>query len=114
MKRYAIAATLLLAVGTVSAGQVDSWLSANELARACRDQKTSVICIGYVIAVADAMARPEWGNANVRACFTPQMEIGQLIAVVRRYVAAHPEGLHYAAFETVAVALSEAFPCPSR
>jgi hypothetical protein len=37
-----------------------------------------------------------------------------LVAVVNKYLADHPEQLHYAAYSIVALALAQAFPCEKR
>ncbi len=116
MKRFAIGAALLLAVGTMQeAGAV--WVSGNDLARNCSTSQNYFSygsCAGYVMGVADMMAQPEWPYPSTRACFPDEAERGQLVAIVKKYVAKHPEQLHDAALAIVALALAQAFPCGSR
>jgi Rap1a immunity proteins len=118
MKRHAIAATLLLA-STIAQAAGIVWLLGNDLARKCnasaQDNFALGDCAGYVTAVADIMSQPEWPySQQAKACLVPEVERGQLVAVVKRYVAEHPEQLHYTAFSVVAVALAQAFPCTGR
>jgi hypothetical protein len=117
MRRYAICAALLLAVGVAQeAVAAGGWISGNELARYCNRPEGfgAGLCVGFVIGTAEAVAKPDRPYPLARACFTTPMEIGQLEAAVKKYLADHPEQLHYAAFDLVATALSQAFPCASR
>jgi hypothetical protein len=113
MRRYAIAAAALLTVAAVEAGANDDWLIGNLLAKFCNESQgyAAGVCAGYVVGVADAMIRPEWPYSNAKACFANGMETGQLIGATKKYLTDHPEQLHFAAFELVAVALAAAFPC---
>src|SRR5262245_12829484 len=115
---YAIAVCLLL---TSTAAQAVGlvWLLGNDLERKCNASAQDYFalgdCAGYVTAVADMMSQPEWPySQQAKACLVSSIERGQLVAVVKRYVAAHPEQLHFTAFSVVAVALAQAFPCSGR
>jgi Rap1a immunity proteins len=118
MKRHAIATALLLAAGTMQeAGASHAWRTGNDLARDCSTSQNYYSygsCAGYLMGVADMMAQPEWPYPSARACFPDQAEGGQLIAIVKKYLAKHPEQLDDGAFRLVANALALAFPCPSR
>jgi hypothetical protein len=119
MRRYAIGAALLLAAGHMlesEAGQ--HWLRGNELAESCgtTQEQSSALCIGYVIGVADTMSDAGW-NADaptVKACIPQGVVVGQLVGVVRKYLADHPEQLHAQAMHLVVFALVKAFPCSTR
>jgi hypothetical protein len=41
----------------------------------------------------------------------PEIRLGQAEALVRSYLKAHPQSLHMAAPDLIALALGEAFPC---
>lgn len=67
---------------------------------------------GYIIGVADVLAIQ--GIGGLRACFSTNMEKGQLLEVVKKYLADHPQNLHLVGSNLIAVALAEAFPCGKR
>lgn len=121
MKRCAIATALLLAVGsTQKAGAEEgpAWLTGNDLVRNCSNSRNYFsygVCAGYVTGVAEVMKQPEWPYSAWTACLADKnIEMGQLVAIVKKYLAKHPDQLHLRAFELVARALAQAFPCPSR
>ncbi len=62
--------------------------------------------------VADMMAQQEWPYPT-KACFPNEVERGQLVAIVKKYLSKHPEQLHDAGLAIVALALAQAFPCGS-
>lgn len=66
----------------------------------------SGVVLGYVTGVVDA-------NAPV-LCVPSGVSAGQLVAVVRKYLAANPEIWNLPADVVVTLALGEAFPCPKK
>src|SRR5262245_1198825 len=111
MKHHVFAAALLLAAAMQGREAYGGWLTGNQLLAACSDMNVIEyqLCMGYVIGIADSMiSRPD---AIANACFARGMQRGQLIAVVKNYLTAHPEQLHYQADALVTVALARAFPC---
>ncbi|HTS53645.1 MAG TPA: Rap1a/Tai family immunity protein [Burkholderiales bacterium] len=112
MKRYVVGAAVLLAMQ----GAAAAWLTGNDLVRDCSNSQNYFSygsCAGYVMGVADMMAQPEWPYPT-KACFPEQAERGQLVAIVKKYLAKHPEQLHDDALGIVASAFAQAFPCPGR
>ena len=67
-------------------------------------------CAGYVLAIADALAR---GAAvdGWTACPPESVGVGRLRELVVTYMARRPESRHLKGESLVARALSEAFPC---
>jgi Rap1a immunity proteins len=66
--------------------------------------------LGYVAAIADASGQR--GVEGRRTCAPPNVTLQQDVDVVKRYLEMHPEQRQYVAEGLVALALSEAFPCP--
>lgn len=107
-------ATAVGHAGIASAG----FVTGTDLRTSCRPQKIDPVyrlkvaeCRGYVIGVADSLdcdrpgTRPAW---NSRATTSQE----ELVNTVLAWLDAHPESLGYQADGLVAVALSQAFPCP--
>jgi hypothetical protein len=69
----------------------------------------SIVCAGYVFAIADVQLYGDIGG--VRSCVPANVTGKQVIDVVTRYLQQHPEQRHYGAASLVAHALSENFPC---
>jgi len=80
-------------------------ISGNQLYEQCRVR--SAFCYGYVEGISDGTYR----LPNYELCFPEGVTAKQLVDVVTRYLAAHPETWHIEAGPLVAVALHEAFPC---
>jgi hypothetical protein len=63
-------------------------------------------CLGYTTAVV------QMGILEKRICYGPRtVPLEQHVAIVRRYLAAHPERRDRPAVNLALLALSEAFPC---
>ena len=66
-------------------------------------------CVGFIKGIADAM------NDNplngFKACLPPGLIVTQITGIVRQFLNAHPESLHFAASGLVALSLATAFPC---
>jgi hypothetical protein len=66
------------------------------------------VCIGYIEGAIDAFTI---ADRSVLACAPNNIRLGQAKLIVRNYLAAHPEKLHWTASLLVTAALFEAFPC---
>jgi hypothetical protein len=104
------AIALLLLICSELSGAMDG----NTLLKACTDEDHSndkAICMGYVVAVADAL---NVGVGGSKACFPNGLTYGQLVDVAKKSLSEHPDvSQHYEAFGLVARALIESFPCTS-
>lgn len=69
-------------------------------------------CTGYVKGVWDGLAIAGIFSGDSLNC-VPNIREGQVEILVRRYLEAHPEQLHFAAPNLITAALSEAFHCVS-
>jgi hypothetical protein len=75
---------------------------------------TDGVCAGYVTAVADAMGNARTSGETVnglRACIPYGVTRQQVHDVGLRFLRAHPELRHRAAFGFMVQAIAEAFPC---
>jgi hypothetical protein len=93
-----------------------SYVSANELSLRCQSEENfdRAICAGYVAGAVDMLELTRGtGPRAVSICLphNPAAQRGQLIDVVKRYLAAYPENRQGGAAALVFTALSEAFPC---
>jgi Rap1a immunity proteins len=119
MTHYLAAATVLLGMvitTTQEVGAATVRLLGSDLARDCSASQNYFSygsCSGYLMGVADMMAQPEWPYPK-KACFPEEVLRGQLIAIVKKYIANHADQLQEPALDIVAAALAQAFPCPSR
>ena len=119
MRRYLTAATLLVATVTTSTQEVGAAtvrLLGSDLARDCSASQNYFSygsCSGYLMGVADMMAQPEWPYPT-KACLPDEVGRGQLVAIVKKYIASHPNKLQDPALDIVPTALAQAFPCPIR
>ena len=115
-RRYAIAglagAILLLAAAPAGAG---SNLTGNDLLERCSESASANpiqwgVCLGYVMAVADALGlgRPING---ARACLPPDVTGAQMMDVVRQWLDRNPARRHINGAALVVTALQQAFPC---
>ena len=87
------------------AGGDGSW-TGTDLFDYCREGSLNAgICTGYVVGVVEA--------TSDQLCYPPGATYFQIIQVVVRFLAIHPERLHRHALDLVLLALHEAFPCPT-
>ena len=117
MKRAVLFLTLaagLTASGVASAG----FETGNKLYDSCTAEKGATgystylgLCVGYITAIADSMdCKRTVGDLT----WMPDEGVtaGQLMKVVVKWLDNNPQYLNYNASSVVAIALSEAFPCP--
>lgn len=129
---------LAAAMMAMSSGAWAEFRSGDNLIRDCRQPDASVgasACFGYVMGIVDAMLanaddpviksllasvlNPSGHTGfgylhSFHACGPASATVGQLRAVVVKYLEAHPENWHLGASTLVAAALREAFPCPKQ
>jgi Rap1a immunity proteins len=67
-------------------------------------------CIGYVTAVTDAMFAGNSVN-GFKACIPVNVDMNQIVDVVKNFIRDNPEKRHLVAVGLVAAALARAFPC---
>jgi hypothetical protein len=84
---------------------LDAWNRANSGKTATREDELSASAFtGYVRGVEDSMN-------GVRFCITGKVSSAQQVALITKYVKAHPEELHNGATTLIVQALQPAFPC---
>ena len=96
----------------VGHGPGPGWANGNGLKAYCHGGSPSGqgICIGYAMAVAAiVVGTGVHGNC---VCIPPGVSVGQLGAIMVKYLDDHPEGLHHSATSLASHAFAEAFPCP--
>ena len=119
MNQSLTAASVLLAMVLTTAQEVGAATVrplGSDLARDCSASQNYFSygsCAGYLTGIAEMMAQPEWPYA-ARACFPDELGRGQLIAIVKKYIANHPNQLHDPALDIVTAAFAQAFPCNTR
>ena len=96
--RHFITAAILAASLTTPVQAEDG----SYLKKSCNASSTGY-CLGFVSGVYVATAEP--------FCNPPSIKSNELVAVVTRYLNAHPEKLHMGAGRLVVDAFIEAFPC---
>ena len=52
-------------------------------------------------------------NKEANVCPPPESNGGQVLAIVEKFMRAHPELWHHRAQPLIGAALREAFPCPN-
>lgn len=110
------------AVMVISAGARADFMTGNTLYAHCTSANASdqSFCFGYTAAIADAAQGPpqplpgggEKSVAGYTQCGPETVTNQQVTDIVVRYLAAHPEIRHTAAWALVGSALEQAFPCP--
>ncbi|MFN3919506.1 MAG: Rap1a/Tai family immunity protein [Methylohalobius sp.] len=92
----------MLLVGTAAADYFDG-NSLRQLAGSVNPANVAMFR-GYVAGLQDA-------NNGAVFCVNPNVRLNQAAAVVKKYLADHPQSWHLPAHQLVIQALSRAFPC---
>ena len=110
----AVTLSCIVAVGGAeAAGRSLVFINGNKLFEMCQTADVSAqtsqtfkdgTCAGYILGVADAL-----GGSSF--CFAVEMEVGQLVDVVKLYLRDHPERRHYTAASLIVDAFTEKFSC---
>ena len=93
---FAAGAVVVAVVVAANAGARAEFMEGNDLYDACTSPDSKLVCLGYVMAIADATQAPA---AVKRSPMCPGLEVmaEQVVDVVTRYLAAHPEKRHLSA-----------------
>lgn len=122
MRRVILAVALLVTVCLPALAQEPKdlgigrlrWVSGNSLHKVCADPKDEsfAYCQGFVTATAENMIIAAQHAFPYMPCWNPPdgTTSAQLIAIVRKYLEAHPERWQLGAVDLVHEALREAFP----
>jgi hypothetical protein len=105
-------AVAFMVISTVQANA--KFLDGNALHNWCfsEDIGDQEACLGYVIAIADVLSSDDRAElTKYRACI-PEVDATQMIKTAKQYLEFHPQASDTTAADLVAIALSEAFPCP--
>ena len=117
MKRLSL---LLATLAWLVTGHVTSasawWVEGHQLVEWCRsdDAGQKVLCIGYVLGVADVLDTfSTVGALGLTPVCIDQTGVspGQLERIVMKYLDTHPEETHRPAMNLVTIALHDVFPC---
>ena len=90
------------------------FLDGNTLRGWCvsEDVGNQAACLGYVVGVADVLISENRGElTQYRACI-PAIDTTQVVSTAKKYLESHRQAGNITASDLVAMALSEAFPCP--
>lgn len=82
-------------------------IATSELVSHCRDSDDDVMdfCSGYIFGLADGL------SAGGKVCLRPGVTANQILAVVKKHLAEHPEAHDRHPSFVVGQSLSAAFPC---
>lgn len=101
-----------LAIPRADAASSTYFESGNELHTRCSSTGAFDLgfCFGFIVSMADTLManRPYGWSACIPVGGTSQ---GQIVDVVKQFLAANPKTRHLSAASLVALALAEAFPC---
>jgi len=90
------------------------YFSGNDLQTDC--QKDSPIsqglCLGYILAASDTFDLYDEQFPKFKNCTPKSVTAGQLIGVVKNWLADNPQHRHHSAPSLVLKAIKEAWPCP--
>lgn len=105
-------AVLMLAAGLTAMPAHASFLTGNELAEYCSDDKGffSGVCYGYITGVADRLDQNHHGDYG-KDCTPDSVTNGQLVKVAKAYLDDNPTQLHRSAHYLIYNALIEGFGC---
>ena len=106
----AILFVLCLAAPVSGQEKIPGWYSGNELWQFCSPDSNTDACTAYIAGVSDTLgyAHP---NHRSQVCVPENVTVGQLTAVVAKYLRDNPALRHNAAFELTFFAFKEAWPC---
>lgn len=111
----ALATALWLSLSTSCPAGQNVYLSGSKLVEFCTGLSGvpyGAECIGFILGVSDTVTTMVGINLiPERVCLPEGARADQLAAVVTKYLAAHPEELHFTAASLVIGALAIEFPC---
>lgn len=86
-------------------------IDGNQLLNWCNNKTEELICLGYIIGAGDEQDMNMAMTGNFYYCLPSNMTFGQMKNVVLKYMEQYPENLHLGAWQMVAFAYKEYFPC---
>jgi hypothetical protein len=115
MKHFAAAAGMALAMSAASNDARAGFDDGNSLERLCSSSNVveAGVCAGYVAGALDMKEAVDilLNGASRAYCLPQNATIGQLTAVIRKWMYNNPERLHQSAASIVGVAMINAYPC---
>ena len=111
LRTFLAAAFMIMFMGKAHA----MFLDGNTLRGWCfsEDAGNQAACLGYVIAVADVLISEDRDELTQYKAWIPTIEATQAVDTTKQYLDTHRQAGDITASDLVAMALSEAFPCPS-
>lgn len=112
--RYLLAALAVTWLATVPA---HADFSGNDFKEYCEfglNIPKGALCRGYLIGTLDSIRTLGEDVGHSMFCQPVEAEPEQLIAIVQKYLADHPERLHLRASGLIMNSMIEAFPCPKK
>jgi hypothetical protein len=107
-----------LILGTIAvlvlASPAAASISGNDLKKACEGTSRTFAegyCFGFMTGVLDTLRGADTDPTRKMWCEPPTVTGEQLRAMLQKYLADHPERLHFAASSLIADMYSEAFAC---
>jgi Rap1a immunity proteins len=118
MKRIAGGLALAMGVGLAASSPASAaappsagiFVTGEDLWTRCSGP-SEAFCAGYVAAIADILGT---GKLALRACLPGSATLPELVEVIRRYLAEHPDERAYTAYSVASYALLQRFPCPAK
>ena len=110
-----VVAAMSISAVSAAADKAAVYMNGNSLYAWCLSASRSQqgLCDGYILGIADAMEESKT-IAGFAACIPAQVRTrswAQILNVVKRFLASHPEKRPLSATELIAQAFQEAFPC---
>ncbi len=107
-----LAGTLLVAPLWAGPGHAGTLQDGQDLKQSCAEDAAHVkhaACFAYILGIADLVGRHD--IKGFRVCFPENVDLKLIVTTTEKYLADHPERLHYTADKLVLDALADAFPC---
>jgi Rap1a immunity proteins len=102
-----VARAIFIGFGLLIGGQASAaqYIDGNKLFGECEAAGgfMEATCAGYIMGVTDAL--------ETEVCVPNEVNVRQIVDVVKLYLHDHPEKRHFGASSLVTVALKEKFPC---
>ena len=112
-----IAVILSFAMAARVNAESGNYYSGNQLWDTCRgsddDQKT-LLCIGYIAGVTDALINVQGAQRMHWFCVDPNAPLGQLREALKLWLGEHPQKRNLSGASAVLSVLEEKFPCKAK
>jgi hypothetical protein len=116
--KYSIFGIVFAALLSAQGAWADSYYTGYKLLEYCsphlkpKNSSAAGVCLGYITAATDIAI--DWSNTtgvDSRVCVPRKVSIGELRAIVIKYLDEHPKELHNGAAGIVLNAVYKAYPC---